>query len=171
MTPSPEVPPTLVTPRPDEAAPADEMPMARAWLTHLRESAIYKLSGLDEEQLRWKPTPAANSLGQIVVHLGYSERLWFRAIFAGEAMDMEWRVHMFDLPDGWSAHQIEQFYRAENAAADRVLDEATSFDMPSRGAMRPTTLRWAMVHMIEETARHAGHMDLTRELLDGQTGR
>jgi hypothetical protein len=40
----------------------------------------------------------------------------------------------------------------------------------SRAAFRPTTLRWAVTHMIEETARHAGHMDITRELLDGTTG-
>jgi uncharacterized damage-inducible protein DinB len=161
----------LVVPRPDEATPADDMPMARAWLTHLRESAIYKLSDLDEEQLRWRPSAAANSLGQIVVHLGYAERLWFRAIFAGETMDMEWRSRMFDLPDGWAAPQIERFYRDECAATDRVLDAASTFDAPSAGAVRPTTLRWVVVHMIEETARHAGHMDLTRELLDGQTGR
>jgi len=58
------------TPRPDEAAPADEMTMDRAWITHLRESAIYKLEGLSDAQLRWKPAPTANSLGEIGVHLG-----------------------------------------------------------------------------------------------------
>ena len=75
--------------------------MGRAWLTHLRESAIYKLEDLDTAQLRWRPTVHANSLGIIVVHLGYAERLWVRAIFAGEPMDMGWRQHMFELPDGW----------------------------------------------------------------------
>ena len=110
-------------------------------------------------------------MGQILVHLGYAERLWFRAIVAGEAMDMTWRQHMFELPDGWSADDAIAFYRAETAAADVVLDEATSFDQPSRGELRTTTLRWAVVHMIEEIARHLGHMDITRELLDGQTGR
>ena len=63
------------------------------------------------------------------------------------------------------------FYRAETAAADAVLDEATSFDLASSGPLRPTTLRWAVMHLIEETARHVGHMDITRELLDGSTGR
>jgi uncharacterized damage-inducible protein DinB len=67
------------------------MMMARAWLAHLRTSVIAKVDGLDDAQLRWRPAPTANSLGVIVVHLGYAERLWFRAIFAGEAMDMEWR--------------------------------------------------------------------------------
>ncbi len=166
-----ETPPTLHVPRPDEATPADEMTMARGWLEHLREGAIYKIEGLDDQQLRWRPAPTANSLGQIVVHLGYAERLWFRAIFAGESMDMTWRRHMFDLPDDWSVDEVVAFYRTETDAADAVLDDASSFDLPSRGELRPTTLRWAMTHMIEETARHLGHMDITRELLDGQVGR
>ena len=99
--------------------------MARGWLVHLREGAVYKLEGLDDEQLRWKPAPTANSLGAIVVHLGYAERLWFRAIFAGEEMDMSWRGDMFELPDGWSVADVVAFYRAETAAADAVLDAAT----------------------------------------------
>jgi uncharacterized damage-inducible protein DinB len=163
--------PELRVPRPDESAPADEMTMARGWLTHLRESAIFKLEDLDDEQLRWAPTPTANSLGVIVVHLGYAERLWLRAIFAGEEMDMAWRQRMFDLPDGWSVDDVVAFYRAETAAADAVLDSAVSLDLRSRGQLRPTTLRWVMSHLLEETARHVGHMDITRELIDGRTGR
>jgi uncharacterized damage-inducible protein DinB len=145
--------------------------MARAWLVHLRESAIFKLDGLDDDQLRWAPTPTANALGAIVVHLGFAERLWLRAIFAGEAMDMGWRQRMFEVPDDWSGADVVAFYRAETAAGDAVLDAADSFDLVSRGAQRPTTLRWVVMHLIEETARHVGHMDITRELLDGRTGR
>jgi uncharacterized damage-inducible protein DinB len=169
---SPEGPPSLSVPRPDEATPADEAAMARGWLVHLRRSAIFKLADLSDEQLRWRPTPAANSLGILVVHLGYTERLWLRAIFDGEEMDMTWRQHMFDeLPDDWSVQDVIAFYRRETAAADAVLDRAGSFDLPSRGPLRPTTLRWIVFHLIEEAARHLGHMDITRELLDGRTGR
>lgn len=163
--------PTLRVPRPEESAPAGEMEMARGWLTHLRESAIYKLEGLNDEQLRWKPAPTANSLGTIVYHLALCERLWVRAIFAGEEMDMSWRAHQFDLPEGWSVREVIDFYRAETAAADAVLAAAASFDLPSRAPFRPTTLRWVVDHLLEETARHVGHMDITRELLDGSTGR
>ena len=170
-TPGSERPPELRVPRPDEATPADEMTMTRGWLTHLREGAIVKLEGLDDEQLRWRPAPTANSLGAIVVHLGYAERLWVRAIFAGEPMDMEWRQHMFELPAGWSVDDVVAFYRAETAASDAVLDRATSMDLPSAAEMRPTTLRWIMDHLIEEIARHLGHMDITRELIDGTIGR
>ncbi|HEX8803662.1 MAG TPA: DUF664 domain-containing protein [Acidimicrobiales bacterium] len=166
-----ETPPELHVPRPPEAEPADEATMARAWLHHLRESAVYKVEGLDHEQVRWRPAPTANSLGEIVVHLGYAERLWLRAVFAGEAMDMAWRRHMFELPAGWGAGEAVAFYRAETAAADAVLDAAGSFDQASAGPLRPTTLRWVVTHLIEETARHAGHMDITRELIDGLVGR
>jgi uncharacterized damage-inducible protein DinB len=147
------------------------MAMARAWLQHLRDSAVFKLEGLSADQLRWRPAPTANSLGVIVVHLGYAERLWLRAIWAGEPMDMGWRAHMFELPDGWGVEDVVRFYRAETARADAVLNGATTFDLPSAGDLRSTTLRWAVLHLIEETARHVGHMDITRELLDGKVGR
>jgi hypothetical protein len=161
----------LSVPRPGEAEPLEEMPMARGWLGHLRDSAVFKLEGLTSEQLRWRPAPSANSLGVIAVHLGYAERLWLRAIVAGEPMDMGWRAHMFELPEGWGVDEVVAFYRRETALADIVLDAAASFDEPARGDLRPTTLRWAVYHLIEETARHVGHMDITRELLDGRTGR
>ena len=157
--------------RPDEATPLDEMPMARAWLQHLRDSAIFKVQDLSPAQLRWRPASTANSLGVIVVHLGYAERLWLRAVFAGEAMDMSWRARMFDLPEAWGVEEVVAFYRDESGRADAVLDQAASFDLPSTGDLRPTTLRWAVVHLLEETARHVGHMDITRELLDGSVGR
>ncbi len=163
--------PSMQVPRPDETVPLGETAMARGWLQHLRASALFKLEGLDPEQLRWRPAPAANSLGVIVVHLGYAERLWFRTIAAGEPMDMGWRRHMFELPEGWGVDEVTTFYRGECALADAALDEVASLDLPSAADFRPTTWRWALFHMIEETARHAGHMDLTRELLDGSTGR
>jgi uncharacterized damage-inducible protein DinB len=147
------------------------MTMARGWLNHLRQSALFKLEDLDDDQLRWRPAPTANSLGAIVVHLGYAERLWLRAIFAGQDMDMSWRVHMFEIPEGWSLEDVVAFYRSETAAADDVLDRAGSFDLPSAAEIRPTTLRWIVTHLLEEIARHVGHMDITRELLDGRTGR
>ncbi|MEA3075136.1 MAG: hypothetical protein QOF60_44 [Actinomycetota bacterium] len=163
-------PPTLHVPRPDEAAPADEMTMLRGWLEHLRGSAIYKVEGLDDGQIRWRPAPTANSLGAIVMHLGYCERLWLRGVFAGEDVDRS--ANQFAVPDGWGAADVISFYRAETDAADAVLDAAgSSLDQPAASTVRPTTLRWIVTHLVEEVARHVGHMDLTRELLDGQIGR
>ena len=169
------VPPKLQVPRPDESSAADEMTMLRGWLGHLRGSAIFKLDGLDDDQLRWRPTPAANSLGGIVVHLGYAERFWLRVVFAGEEIDISWTddgyAPTFVVPDGWSVDDVVAFYRSETAATDAVLDGAASLDLPSRGTLRPTTLRWIVTHLVEELARHVGHIDITRELLDGRTGR
>ena len=78
---------------------------------------------------------------------------------------------MFDLPEGWGVDEVIAFYRNECALADAALDQVESLDQPSAADFRATTWRWALFHMIEETARHAGHMDITRELLDGRTGR
>ncbi len=86
-------------------------------------------------------------------------------------MDMGWRSQMFELPEGWGVDEVVAFYREEIAAADLVLDGVASLDLPSRGEFRPTTYRWAVFHLIEEAARHVGHMDITRELLDGSVGR
>jgi uncharacterized damage-inducible protein DinB len=169
--PWPEVRPQLRVPRPDESAPAVEMTMVRGWLTHLRESAIFKLEDLDDDQLRWKPTPTANSPGGIVIHLGHAERQWLRSIFGGEKVDLPPRQDMFVVPSGWSVDDVVTFYRGENAAADAVLDRAGSLDLPSAAEIRPTTLRWIVTHLLEEIARHVGHMDITRELLDERTGR
>jgi hypothetical protein len=164
-----EVPPAHHVVRPPEAAPADEMTMLRGWLDHLRGSVIYKLEGLDDDQLRWRPTPTANSLGSIAVHLGYCERQSVRLIFAGE--DVERPEDSFAMPDGWSTADVIAFYGAETAAVDEVLDAGPSLDATARSTTRPTTLRWVLTHLVEETARHAGHVDITRELIDGRIGR
>ena len=68
-----------------------------------------------------------------MVHLGYAERLWLRAIGAGEPMDMAWRAQMFELPEGWGADEVVAFYRGETARADAVLDGATSLRPPLPG--------------------------------------
>ena len=117
------------------------------------DSAIYKVEGLTPEQLRWRPAPTANSLGVLVVHLAYAERLWLRGICAGEPMDMGWRSHMFELPYGWGAAEVVAFYRAESALADAVLDRATSLDLPSPAICAHDAVL-AVYHLIEEMARH-----------------
>lgn len=109
------------------------------------------------------------------MHLGYSERLWLRVVMDDEPMDLSWTQNRyaptFVVPDGWSGEQVAAFYRAESALADRVFDRAESLAQHSKAQMRPTTLRWALTHLVEEVARHCGHMDIARELIDGSTGR
>jgi hypothetical protein len=92
-----------------------------------------------------------------------------------EPMDLSWTENRyastFLVPGAWSAERVAEFYRCETALADDVLDGAESLDLRSKADMRPTTLRWALTHLVEEVARHCGHMDTTRELIDGSTGR
>jgi uncharacterized damage-inducible protein DinB len=173
--PNPDTRPSLHVARPDESSLVDEMTMMRGWLDHLRRSAVYKLEDLDDDQLRWKPAPTANSLGGIVIHNAYGERLWLRLVFAGEAMDTSWTrdryAPTFVVPDGWGVDEVVAFHDAEVAACDAVLDAADSMEAPSVGPLRPTNLRWILSHLVEDRARHVGHMDITRELIDGRIGR
>jgi uncharacterized damage-inducible protein DinB len=172
--PDPKVRPTLHVPRPEESTLVDEMTMLRGWLEHLRGSTIYKIEDLDHEQLRWKPAPTANSLGGIVMHNTYADRTWIRIVFAGEEMDTSWTrdryAPTFVVPDGWGFDEIVAFHDEEMRAVDAVLDQVSSMETPSASA-RPTNLRWVLTHMVVERARHVGHMDITRELLDGRIGR
>lgn len=168
-------PPKLLTPRPPELDAADEMTTLQGWMHHLRASSAAKLDGLDHDQLRWKPSPSANSCGGIVQHLAYCERWWFRAVFAGEEMSLDFKDDgmgpSFELPPEATAESVREFYERECGLADAAIGGAHLDDW-SRGDLgRRATLRWIVTHMIEETARHAGHLDITRELIDGRRGR
>ena len=87
-------------------------------------------------------------------------------------MDMAWRSRMFELPEGWGAEGGRRLLPPRKAPGPTPSSiQTASLDPPSRGDFRPTTFRWAVFHLIEETARHVGHMDITRELLNGRVGR
>lgn len=168
-------PPVLATPRPPEDQPADERTMLMGWMSHLRASAARKIDGLDDDRLRWTPAPTANSAGGIVTHLAYCERWWFRVVFAAEDLPLDFKddgMRMtFRTPDGWSAAKVRAFYEDECRLADAAIEGASLDEWSRTDLPRRATLRWIVTHMIEETARHAGHLDLTRELIDGETGR
>ena len=156
---------------------ADERTMLITFLDFQRESMVQKIEGLSEEQARWKPTHGANSLIALVQHLGYVENWWFRVCFAGQAdvnlfpdddPDIDFRV-----PDDRTVDDVVAFYRHEWELANDVIRSAPSLDEPAAFTKRKDgvpTLRWILNHMLEETARHAGHADITRELIDGAIG-
>ena len=166
-------------PRVDPPNAADEKTMMLAFLDYYRETMILKLEGLTEEQARWKPAPTANSLISIVNHLAWVERSWFGMRFLGED-EPDWWFEEADDPDtdfrvpgDRTVPEVIAFYRAEYTRANEIAHAAASLDEPSRKAGRSghtPTLRWILDHMLEETARHAGHADITRELIDGATG-
>lgn len=139
-----------------------------------RDVVLWKLEGLDEEQVRRVMTPSGTSLLGLTKHLAAVEYSWFGRTFGRETEPLP-----FDDDDPEADLRVEAdettagivaFYRRARDASDKVIDE---LDLDALGtSWRGTTvsLRWVLIHMIEETARHAGHMDIVRELIDGATG-
>jgi uncharacterized damage-inducible protein DinB len=152
----------------------DEKALLEAFLDFQRDTLLWKVSGLSEEQLRKAWTPSGMSLLGLVKHLAYVERNWFQNRFVMRDLPVAWSE---DDPDGdfriephETAASIIAFYRAEVAESKKLVAAAESLDTIAQHPRRPHSLRRIIVHMIEETARHCGHADLMREYTDGQTG-
>jgi Protein of unknown function (DUF664) len=156
---------------------ADEREMLLAFLDFQRESMVMKLEGLSEDQGRIAPTATSNSLMSLVQHLGWVEIWWFRANFLGEACEFPWSDGDMDadlrVAEETTIPGLIDFYRAQWARSNEIAREAGDLDDDAKYTERTDgtpTLRWIINHMIAETARHAGHADITRELIDGSTG-
>ena len=159
----------------DPPSGLDERASLLAFLDFLRETMIWKLQGLTEEQARWSPTKSGNSLLALVHHLAYVENWWFRVCFNGEPDPLpntDDPDFDFKIPEGKTIEDVVRFYRSEIRHSNEIVTAAASLDEDSKIAARSghRTLRWILVHMIEETGRHAGHADITRELIDGSVG-
>ncbi|MEV4180248.1 DinB family protein [Streptosporangium canum] len=139
-----------------------------------RDVVLWKLHGLDDEQVRRPMTPSGTSLLGLVKHLASVEYGWFCETFGRETEplpfdDEDENADLRVEPHETTADIVE-FYGRARAAADRVIDELDVEDAGTAWFGDTVTMRWVLIHMIEETARHAGHMDIVRELLDGATG-
>jgi uncharacterized damage-inducible protein DinB len=155
----------------------DERETLGGFLDWYRSVVERKIDGLDlDEAQRVRTATGMSALG-IVKHLGWVERGWFRDVFAGEdvdAIDVDGdNSAEFAVGDNDTVASVLAFYRAEVEDSRRIASQAPALDALS---VRQTefgdhvSLRWIMVHMLEETARHAGHLDLMREEIDGQVG-
>ncbi len=146
---------------------ADERTMLIGWLELLRDVIVMKVEDLDEQQARFKPTPNANSLHTLIVHLTGVEHGWFEGAIGGRRITRD-RDSEFKETDVTVADAVAA-YRRQCAISNDVVRSVDSLDQECAG--RPgTNVRWVLHHLIEETARHAGHADITRELLDGEVG-
>ncbi|UOX89343.1 DinB family protein [Amycolatopsis sp. FBCC-B4732] len=153
----------------------DEKSTLLAFLRAQRESVLAILDGLGEEELTRPVLPSGwTSLG-MVEHLGYAERHWFQEIVTGSADPLPWPDDHRPLTTPRRPEAVFAFYREQCRRSDEVF-AATPLSTPPR-ARHPgslgaeiTDLRGVVLHVIEETARHAGHLDAARELLDGRTG-
>ena len=158
----------------DEDAPrvvAGERETLVAFLDYLRASVVRKVAGLSTESAARTFVPSGTSLAGLVRHLTVAERYWFQHVLAGEQAD--WPVGLFDIPAGHSIDALLAEYADATAVSAAIVARFADLDdqcARDRDGFLPTA-RWVLVHMIEETGRHAGHADITRELIDGQTGR
>jgi uncharacterized damage-inducible protein DinB len=139
-----------------------------------RDVVLWKLDGLDDEQLRRPMTPSRTNLLGLVKHLASVEYGWFCETFGRESESIPFdeddpEADMRAEPHETTADIVEYYGRAR-AAADRVIDELDPGDVGTAWFGDPVSMRWVLIHMIEETARHSGHMDIVRELIDGATG-
>lgn len=147
------------------------------FLDWYRSVVEQKVKGLSLEDATRLMTSSGMSVLGIVKHLGWVERGWFRETFAGEdveAIDVDGdNSAEFAIGSDETVESVIAFYRTEVEESRRVVREASSLDAVSSkqtSYREHVSLRWIMVHMLEETARHAGHLDLMREDIDGQVG-
>jgi uncharacterized damage-inducible protein DinB len=171
--------------RVDPPLQADETTTLRAFLDYHRDTFRWKCGGLTQEQLAQSLPPTDMTLGGMMKHLAVVESGWFEETFAGGSQmppfdtvdwdadrDWEWHTAKDDTPEELFALFDEAVRRAdaviEQAMAGPGLDGDSAEKDRREGT--PFSLRWILVHMIEEYARHNGHADLIRESIDGETG-
>ncbi|PSK98964.1 uncharacterized protein DUF664 [Murinocardiopsis flavida] len=143
-----------------------------------RDAVLWKLDGLDEDRLRRPVTPSGMSLLGLVQHLAGAELGWFCLTFGRPCEPLPFAVEG-DAASDWHvasdepAKDVLEFYRRARAAADEAIE---GLDIDATGTAfaffdgATVSLRWTLIHMLEEVARHAGHADILRESLDGSTG-
>ncbi|MEU3860968.1 DinB family protein [Streptomyces sp. NPDC028722] len=156
----------------------DERTQLTTFLDYVRATARAKCEELSEEDARSAPLPGSPlmTMSGVINHLRWVEYYWFRVIFLGEEdegpwtdedPDREMRIAV-DFPlsrlldeyaEGAARHNELIAAHDLGAKARRKRDDGSVFD-----------LRWIVLHLIEETARHNGHLDILRELADGRTG-
>ncbi|MDJ1133431.1 DinB family protein [Streptomyces iconiensis] len=158
-------------PAPDEAE--GEKATLLAFLDYVRDALAAKAVGVTDEVGRTPGVPSGTSLLGLVKHLTAVERMWFVWGYAGRGEEK---------PDSRPGPVAENETTADVVAAYReairesneivlACDDLTRPGARSPRPKAPPSMRWVLVHMIEETARHAGHADILREQTDGAIGR
>jgi len=162
----------------DELRPHSERDALAAFLDVQRSALVRKVEGVSDADARRAPTASALSLLSLLKHSAIWEERWFQGVVAGQP-----------LPDGWPEQESEMadvdFLLADEdtlaawlpryrdaTQASRVIVAARELSTAcARSDVLDCNVRWVLLHLIEETARHAGHADIIRETLDGSRGR
>ena len=146
----------------------------QASLNRHRDAVVWKLQGLDDTELRRVMLPSGNTLLGLVKHLATWEYIWICRTFGHPTEQLpidegddyaDVRIDPGDSTDG-----ILAFYSRARAAADQVIGGVDLDEVGTTMFGDTVSLRWAVIHILEDTARHAGHIDVMRELIDGMVG-
>ena len=168
--------------RRDPELAVDEMTSLSQFLDYHRDTLLMKIEGLSQQQLAQQIPSSALTLAGLVKHLALVEDSWFQEDMLGREMPEPWRSAPFDDDPDWDFHSAvddtpEQLVALYRAACERSRDAVREVgDLNALSAVKsrkegtPFSLRWIVLHMVEETARHNGHADLLRESIDGVTG-
>ncbi|MFE5334458.1 DUF664 domain-containing protein [Isoptericola sp. NPDC056573] len=168
-----------VEPRLDTADPAEQF---AAYLDYYRAAVARKFEGLTDDQQRTSLLPSGWTPLELLTHLVHMERRWFVWGFLGEQVAHPWGDNVDDVPESpWHVpHDVsrDELVADLRAGGVRTRDILASHDLAARAAVggrftadgEVPTLLWICFHVLQEYARHAGHLDVVRELADGATG-
>ena len=175
----------MTTQRTTPPLAADEVTTLRAFLAYHRATLRMKADGLDQAQLAAVHPPSTLTLGGLLKHAALNDDWWFVRVLEGRESEPDWvPAGAFDADEDWEFHsaaddsptELLRIFDEAAAGADAAIDRALAKDGLDTGSVKPSragkpiSLRWILVHMIEEYARHNGHADLLREAIDGQVG-
>jgi len=159
--------------RVDPPYEADERTMLVSWLDYQRATLALKCEGLTDEQMRERSVPPSSlSLLGLFRHMAEVENNWFRFWLAGDGPVSRYEGDEDFEVDGADVADAFDYWRSECENARNVVATFDSLDAVGAGQELGAgiSVRWTLVHMIEEYARHNGHADLIRERIDGSTG-
>ncbi len=165
--------------RGDGPMTGDEREVLDHWLDLYRETVLLKIAGLNDDQLAHRAVPPSSmSLVGVVRHLTEVEAYWLREVLLDEPGVPDYYCTTgsedgdFDDVDPATAAADVAAYQAELVTVRANTTAWSDLAVPVRGRRRgkPVNLRWILIHLIEEYARHLGHMDLVREAIDGSVG-
>jgi hypothetical protein len=146
-----------------------EIEQLRATLDGLRAGVLKKLAGLSEADARRSTVDSGTNLAGLVQHLTFVESLWFEQTVAGRKAARGDRSMFVD--PAIPLRTLRAEYRAACAASNEIIAAVGDAEAPVARNGKTRDLRWVLLAVIEETARHAGHADIIREQIDGQIGR
>lgn len=168
--------------RTDPDLQADERTSLVEFLDYHRATFQNRIDGLDHEQLNRRLAPSSLTLASLTKHLALVEDSWFHEDFLGVALPEPWSSAPFDEDRDWEMHSavdddpayLASLYAAACERSRAIVAAAESLDTLSarigEREGKAFSLRWILLHMIEETARHNGHADFLREAIDGVVG-